>query len=95
MMMMSISTSSSHVSFERSGPACTKFQTQCNQGKLEKNARLIQVIWRFEIKQPFLSLSDSQALQINGATGLLLQADMGRDKWHCQSWLCVATAEPP
>ena len=61
----------------------------------KKHARLIQVIWRFEIKQPFLSLPDSQALQINGATGLLLQADMGRDKWHCQSWLCVATAEPP
>ena len=51
--------------------------------KTEKHALLIQVIWSVEIKQPFLSLSDSQALQINGATGLLLQADMGRDKWHC------------
>ena len=51
--------------------------------KTEKNTRLIQVIWRLEIKQPFLSLSDSQALQINGATGLLPQADTGRDKWHC------------
>ena len=51
--------------------------------KTEKNAGLIQVIWSIEIKQPFLSLSDSQALQINGATGLLLQVDTGWDKWHC------------
>ena len=51
--------------------------------KTEKNARLIQVICRVENKQPFLSLCDSQALQINGATGLLLQVDTGWDKWHC------------
>ena len=43
-----------------------------------------------------LPLSDSPAVQINGATALLLQADMGWDKW-LQSWsLCVvAAAEPP
>ena len=71
--MMSISTScSSLVSFDSVQPM-----------KTEKNARLIQVIWRVENKQPFLSLSDSQALQINGATGLLLQVDTGWDKWHC------------
>ena len=46
-------------------------------------ASLTQVIWSAEIKQPFLSLSVSQALQINGATALLLQAETGRDKWHC------------
>ena len=39
--------------------------------------------WSAEIKQPFLSLSDSQALQINCATGLLLQVDTGWDKWYC------------
>ena len=33
----------------------TKFQTQCNKWK-RKNAGLIQVIWRVEIKQPFLPL---------------------------------------
>ena len=85
--MMSISTScSSQVSFERSGSTWTKFQTQCNLWKRKKNTRLIQVIWILKIKQPFRSLSDSQALQINGATGRLLQADMGRDKWHCDVW---------
>ena len=51
--------------------------------KTEKNAGLIQVIWSIEIKQPFLSLSDSQALQTNGTTGLLLKVDRGWDKWHC------------
>ena len=51
--------------------------------KTEKNACLIQVIWRVEKKQPFLSLSDSQALQINGATGLWLRADMGPERRHC------------
>ena len=40
-----------------------------------------EVHWRIEIKQPFLSLSDSQ--EIIGATGLLLQADTGWDRWHC------------
>ena len=48
-----------------------------------------------EIQQPTLPLSDSRAVQINGATALLLQADTGWDKW-LQSWsLCVAAAEPP
>ena len=46
-------------------------------------AGVTEVHWGVQIKEPFLTLSDSQALQINGATGLLLQADMGRDKWHC------------
>ena len=46
-------------------------------------AGVTEVHWSIEIKQPFLSLSDSQALQINGATGLLLQVDTGWDKWHC------------
>ena len=48
-----------------------------------KNAGLTQVIWSVETKQPFLSLSDSQALKINGGTTLLLQAETGWDKWHC------------
>ena len=46
-------------------------------------AGVTEVHWSVENKQPFLSLSDSQALQINGATGLLLQVDTGWDKWHC------------
>ena len=63
--------------------------------KTEKNAGLIQVIWSVDIKQPFLPLFDSQALQINGATAQLLQADTGWDKWHWGQSLCVVTAEPP
>ena len=47
------------------------------------------------LQQPSLPLSDPQAVQINGATTLLLQADMGWDKWHCSWSLCVVTAEPP
>ena len=48
-------------------------------------AAVTEVHWSLEIKQPFLSLSDFQALQINGATGLLPQVDTGWDKWHCNS----------
>ena len=58
-------------------------------------AGVTEVHWSVEIKQPTLPLSDSQAVQINGATALLLQADTGWDKWHCSWSLCVATAEPP
>ena len=60
-----------------------QFPNSVQPMKTEKNTRLIQVICRVENKQPFLSLSDPQALQINGATGLLLQVDTGWDKWHC------------
>ena len=80
---VSISTScSSHVFFEI-WFYLNQIPNSVQPMKTEKNARLIQVIWRVENKQPFLSLSDSQALQINGATGLLLQVDTGWDKWHC------------
>ena len=57
-------------------------------------AGVTEVHWSVEIKQPTLPLSDSQAVQINGATTLLLQADTGWDKRHCSWSLCVATAEP-
>ena len=58
-------------------------------------AGVTEVHWSVEIQQPTPPLSDSPAVQINGATALLLQADMGWDKW-LQSWsLCVAAAEPP
>ena len=58
-------------------------------------AGVTEVHWSVEIQQPIPPLSDSPAVQINGATALLLQADMGWDKW-LQSWsLCVAAAEPP
>ena len=50
--------------------------------KTDKQAGLIQVIWGGEIKQSFLPLSGSQALQINGVIALLLKADTGWDKWH-------------
>ena len=59
---------------------------------------LLQAISSSEIKQPFLPLSGSQSLQINGAAALLLQADTGQDKWHCSeiSVSCerVASQEP-
>ena len=41
-------------------------------------AGVTEVHWSVKIKQPLLSLSDSQALQINGANRLLLQADWPR-----------------
>ena len=60
-----------------------QFPNSVQPMKTEKNTRLIQVICRIENKQPFLSLCDPQALEINGATGLLLQVHTGWDKWHC------------
>ena len=61
----------------------------------ELKAGVTEVHWSVEIQQPTPPLSDSRAVQINGATALLLQADMGWDKW-LHSWsLCVAAAEPP
>ena len=56
---------------------------KCKLRNPKFKAGVKEVRWRIEIKQPFLSLSDSQALQINGAARLLLQADTGWDRWHC------------
>ena len=82
--LMSISTScSSHVLFWKIWFYLNQIPNSVQPMKTEKNAPLIQVIWSVETKQPLLSLSDFQALQINGATTLLLQADTGWDKWHC------------
>ena len=82
--LMSISTScSSHFLFWKIWFYLNQIPNSVQPMKTEKNAPLIQVIWSVETKQPLLSLSDFQALQINGATTLLLQADTGWDKWHC------------
>ena len=67
----------------RSGSTWTNFQTQCNLWKWKKTPVSYKLSAASRISSLFLSLSDSQALQINGATGLLLQVDTGSDKWHC------------
>ena len=81
---VSISIScSSHVSFERSASTWTKFQTQCNLWKRKKAPVSCKLSDASRINSLFCLCLIPKLLQINGATGLLLQVEAGWEKWHC------------